>query len=54
MKQRFSVNKLANCRDGDSHMCVHWYFEEHFSELSYRFFSKSEGRIACSFFRLKK
>ena len=26
-------------------MCVHWYFAEHFSELSYRFFSKSKGRI---------
>ena len=26
-------------------MCVHWYFVEHFAELSYRFFSKSKGRI---------
>ena len=26
-------------------MCVHWYFAEHFPELSYRFFSKSKGRI---------
>ena len=26
-------------------MCVHWYFAEHFSELSYRFFSKTKGRI---------
>ena len=26
-------------------MCVHWYFAEHFSELSYRSFSKSNGRI---------
>ena len=27
-------------------MCVHWYFEEHFSELSYRFFSKFKGHIS--------
>ena len=26
-------------------MCVHWYFTEHFSELRYRFFSKSKGRF---------
>ena len=26
-------------------MCVHWSFEEHFSESSYQFFSKSEGRV---------
>ena len=26
-------------------MCVHWYLAEHFSKLSYRFFSKSKGRI---------
>ena len=26
-------------------MCVHWYFAEHSSELSYRLFSKSKGRI---------
>ena len=26
-------------------MCVHWYFAEHFSDLSYRFFSKSKVRI---------
>ena len=26
-------------------MCVHWYFAEHFSELSYFFFSKPEGCI---------
>ena len=26
-------------------MCVHWHFEEHFSELSYRFFSESKSRI---------
>ena len=26
-------------------MCVHWYFAEHFSELSCPFFSKSKGRI---------
>ena len=23
-------------------MCVHWHFAEHFSELCYRFFSKSK------------
>ena len=26
-------------------MCVHRYFVEHFSELYYRFISKSKGRI---------
>ena len=26
-------------------MCVHWYLVKHFLELSYHFFSKSEGRI---------
>ena len=26
-------------------MCVHWNFAEHFSELNYRFFSNSKGRI---------
>ena len=26
-------------------MCVHWYLAEHSSELSYRLFSKSKGRI---------
>ena len=26
-------------------MYVHWYFAEHFSELSCPFFSKSKGRI---------
>ena len=26
-------------------MCVHWHFAEHFSELCYRFSSKSKDRI---------
>ena len=26
-------------------MRAHWYFAEHFSELSYCFFSKSKGRF---------
>ena len=45
MKQRFHVNKLAKYHNGDSLMCVNWYFAKHFSDLSYHFFSKSKGRI---------
>ena len=26
-------------------MCVYWYFQGHFSELSYGFLSKSKGRV---------
>ena len=26
-------------------MCVHWYLAKHFLELTYHFFSKSEGRV---------
>ena len=30
-------------------MCVHWYFAEHFSGLSYRFFSNAKRRILDEF-----
>ena len=45
MKQRLSVNILATKYNGDSRMCVHWYFAKHFLELSYHFLSKSNACI---------
>ena len=50
MKQRLSVNILAKKYNGDSRMCVHWYFAKHFLELSYHFLSKSN---ACIFNELR-
>ena len=36
---------MSNKHNGKTRICVHWYFAEHFSELSYRLFSRYKGRI---------
>ena len=47
MAQRKPISK----HNGESRMCVHWYFAKHFSDVSYRFFSKSKVRFQtnCAF-----
>ena len=44
-KKRTRSNKISNKHNGETRMCVHWYFAEHFSDLSYRVFPKYKGRI---------